>query len=375
MLKKLITGIIIAFAILGGIWGYFLYIGDPSTLRSRIASNRAYTAVFLISIIMITFLQWKNKIFRFLTMIILLVNAFLLGDLFFKNNIGLDSRQFIILFGLVLIGLAIMYISHRIRYILGILVGIAIGGVLLTGILPMYETIPNINDFVSSQTTQIINKWANQGKIIIKNALWTEEINVEDLDIADINLSETTQISFASPNTIDQQKLFIWLGDGSFINLSPQSAITLLQSWQHIDMQIIQGNISYYIPQGISGTIQIVGKYAAKQIQTIQNTTRAQLVKEFDQQKEDFFLKQLWGNIITNPIVNDTIKFFLNTLYTISPKNYQKNINNYNTIQEYLGLINTGTTNNLTGITTKNFIENIMGQIKKWSEETKFFNK
>gem|GEM_PF-2905003 len=93
-----------------------------------------------------------------MTIILIFINIFLVGDLFFRNNIGLNSQQFIILFGLIILALAITYISHRIRYILMGIVGIGIIFVLLTGVLPMYENIPNISDFVQSQKTKIINQ-------------------------------------------------------------------------------------------------------------------------------------------------------------------------------------------------------------------------
>jgi hypothetical protein len=90
--------------------------------------------------------------------ILVLINIFILGDVFFKNNIGLNSGQFITLFGLVVVALAVTYITHRIRFIFMGIVGIGIVFVLLTGILPMYETMPSIQDFISSQKTKILNQ-------------------------------------------------------------------------------------------------------------------------------------------------------------------------------------------------------------------------
>ncbi|MEI6773674.1 MAG: hypothetical protein WCL18_02375 [bacterium] len=78
--------------------------------------------------------------------------------MFFKNNIGLNSGQFLTLFGLVLVALAVTYITHWIRYLFMVIVGLGIGFVLLTGILPLYETMPSIDDFIQSQKTTIINQ-------------------------------------------------------------------------------------------------------------------------------------------------------------------------------------------------------------------------
>ena len=78
--------------------------------------------------------------------------------MFFRNNIGLNSQQFLTLFGLLILALAITYITHRVRFIFMGIVGIGIAFVLLTGVLPMYETMPNVQDFISSQKTKILNK-------------------------------------------------------------------------------------------------------------------------------------------------------------------------------------------------------------------------
>lgn len=134
------------------------------------------------------------------------------------------------LFGLIILAIAISYIKHRIRFILIIAVGGGIGFVLLTGILPMYEHIPNIDTFLQSQKSKIINKGADEGIILIKNELGTKELKVDELNADDINLSEKTQISFASKTLSEAEKIFIDLGNGIFINLNPQSAITLEQS-------------------------------------------------------------------------------------------------------------------------------------------------
>lgn len=372
MLKKLLTGIIIAVLILGWLYGYFLYAGDASILRSRIGNNRAYAATFFVSIILIYILQWTNKLFRFLMFIIILMNVYLLGDLFFRNNIGLDSRQFITLFGLIVVALATTYITHRVRYICMWIIGLGIAFVLVTGTLPMYETIPSIGDFVSSQKTKIINQWmASEWILVIKNALGTKEIPVSELKESDIDLSQKTQISFSSKTTAQLEKIFVDLGNGSFININPQSAVTLEQSWGKTIMQILQGNVQYYLPDQLSWGLKIIGKYKGKNIQTVKNDIRSNIINQFEDKKQEFFVDQIGGNMILNPTINKVIKFSINALYSISPKTYQKNLTNYNNIQQYLGISTTGdTTTKMTGENLRSMMDDLMGQIKKWAEET-----
>ena len=88
--------------------------------------------------------------------------------------------------------------------------------------------------------------------LLIKNALGTKEIQLSDLNQSDIDLSQKTQISFASKTKTGLEKIFINLGNGSFININPQSAVTLEQSGNQTIMQILQGNIQYYIPPELS---------------------------------------------------------------------------------------------------------------------------
>lgn len=315
--------------------------------------------------------QWGNKLFKFLIFVIIVINVFIIWDVFFRNNIGLNSGQFLTLFGLILLALAVTYITHWVRYVFMGILGLGIIFVLLTGILPLYENIPSISDFISSQKAKIINQWVNEGTLFIKNELWTREIPLNTLKESDINLSEKTQISFASKTQAGLEKIFVDLWNGSFININPQSAVTLEQSWGNTIMQILQGNIEYYTPSGLSWALQLIGKYKGKNIKNIQDGIRGSLLSQFKKKEEDFFINQIGGSMVLNPVINKIISFFIHTLYTISPKTYQKNLNNYNNIQQYLDISTTESTNSITTWESiKSIFSDIMSQVKKWAGET-----
>jgi hypothetical protein len=70
------------------------------------------------------------------------------------------------------------------------------------------------------------------------------------------------------------EKVFVHLGNGTFINLNPQSAVTIEQSGKNTIMQILQGDVQYYIPQELSGALQLIGKYKGKNIKEVQNSVR-----------------------------------------------------------------------------------------------------
>ncbi len=256
------------------------------------------------------------------------------------------------------------------------IVGLGIAFVLLTWVLPLYENMPSINDFIQSQKTTILSQWSegmvSEGKVLIKSALGSKVINIKDLTENDLNVDEKTQISFVSKTKDTAEKIFINLGNGSFINLNPQSAITLQKSWDQAVMQILQGNVEYYIPKDLSWALQLIGKYQGKSIQEIQNSIREDLTNQFEQKKEDFFINQIGGSIIFNPGIDRVIKFFINTLYSISPKTYEKNLTNYNNIQQYFGKSITGSVSpGFTGDNIRSIIDDIMSQVKKWAETTK----
>lgn len=371
MLKKILIGILIALVVLAGIWGYFLYTGDQTVIRTWIANNPVYTSIFFVSICSVYFLQGKNKIFRFLILIIVLVNLFIIGDVFFRNNIGLTSQQFIILFWLIILALAASYIRHRVRIIVIVLIGLGIGFVLLTGILPLYESLPNVDNFLQSQKPQIINQWASEWKITIKNILGNKEIEVKKINKENIDLSQKTQIIFASK--INEEEIFIHIKNGWFINIGAQSVITLEQTGTITMMQIFQWNIEYYIPEEYSGSLKLIGSKKWKHIKNIEQANWGNIITYKEQEQENFFIESLWGELILNPTIDKCIKFFIMILYKINPEKYQKNLNNYNTIQEYLGNFNEEN-NQYTGESVKSMISDIRSQAKKWTENTKNFN-
>lgn len=375
MIKKLFVGIFLGILGFWLFYLYFLYTGNPSILRDWIQTYQLYTAIFFVSLVMIYMLQWDNKIFRFLIVVIIIINLFIIGDVFFRNNIGLNSEQFLSLFGLILAALAVTYIQHWIRYLLMILIGLGIALVLLTGIIPLYENIPSVTEFIQWQKTRIVNQWTDtEGTLLIKSALGTKEILVNEMNENDIDLSQKTQISFVSKTKTWIEKIFIDLGNGAFININPQSAITLEQSGDQTIMEILQGNIYYYIPAEFSWALQLKGKYTGEKIQNIENTIRSTITNQFEQKKEDFFINELGGTMVLNPVIDNIIKFFITTLSTIRPKKYQENLTNYTTIQQYFGKSIPETTNIITtGENLRSIINDIMSQVKKWSEETTLF--
>ncbi|MCX6824822.1 MAG: hypothetical protein NTY80_01235 [candidate division SR1 bacterium] len=238
--------------------------------------------------------------------------------------------------------------------------------------LPLYNNIPSISDFIGSQNAKIINQGgASEGLIIIKNALGTKEVPVSEISKKDIDLSQKTQISFSSKTQGALEKIFIGIGNGVFINIPPQSSVTLQQTGDNTIMQILQGNIQYYTPPELAGAIKIIGKYKGKSVQDIQNNIRGNLLGQFEQKKQEFFINQLGGNMVLNPTIDKIIKFFINTLYNISPKTYQKNLTNYNNIQQYLGKATTGIITQKTGPGLESIINDIMSQVKKGAGETK----
>ncbi len=371
MIKKLLISISIGILAFWICYIYFLYAWDTSILRNRIQIHQLYTAIFFVSIVLFFMLQWGNKLSRFLIFILIVSNLFILGDIFFRNNIGLSNGQFITLFWLVMVALAVTYITHRVRYIFMSIIGLGIAFILLTWTLPLYQNIPSLQDFIQSQKATIINQWADEWILTIKNSIGTKEIPLDKVSKNNIDLSQKTQISFASKVETGSGKVFIDLGNGSFININPQSAITIEQTWKNTIMQILQGNIQYYIPPELSWALTLIGKYQGENIQNIKDSIRSNLVNAYEEKKKEFFINQIGGSMVLNPVVDKSIRFFINTLHDISPKTYQSNIDNYNTIQQYFGKSMTGSVDPaITGESLGSIVDDIMSQAKKWAETT-----
>jgi len=88
--------------------------------------------------------------------------------------------------------------------------------------------------------------------LTIKNALGNKTIPIDKVQQNDIDLSQKTQISYSSKTQSDSEKIFVDIGNGSFIHINPQSAITLEQTGNKTVMEILQGNIEYYVPSEFS---------------------------------------------------------------------------------------------------------------------------
>lgn len=78
--------------------------------------------------------------------------------------------------------------------------------------------------------------------------------------------------------------------------------------------------------------------------------------------------------MILNPAIDKIIRFFINTLYNISPKTYQNNRTNYKNIQHYLGNSITEENQNFTGESMRDIINDLISQAKRGTEDTRLFN-
>jgi len=239
----------------------------------------------------------------------------------------------------------------------------------------MYETIPNISDFVSSQKTTILNKGTKEWMLIIKNSLEKKEIaNVLGKNI-EIPMFEKTHITFASKTTENQEKLFISLWNGGFVQIPEQSIITIEKKGNVHKMEILQWKIEYFIPKEYSGSLVFIGKNKWVPIETIENNIRSVLIQDFETQKKAFLIEQLGWNILLNPTINKIIKFFITTLYTIQPTVYEKNMLNYQYIQKYFDIQSEVSWQNLTWENIQNIVQDMLYQAKKWNEKTMILKK
>lgn len=257
-----------------------------------------------------------------------------------------------------------MYIHHPVRYILISIISVGIVGVVYISILPMYETIPQIDNLMIGNQTTIYNQGIQQGVLIIKNKLGTKQIPLQDIKTQDIDISQTPQILFTSTSIIESHKLFLDIGNKVILDIPPQSVIQITTSGYKVIIDIQKGSIVYYIPQQQSEFVDIIGKASA--VTKIQNTSWTNIIQKSQQKQQEVFIQALGGKMITQPIINTIIGSTIQILYTLYPSKYQNNRENYLTIQTYLDIDQPNSSkSSFSGENIRSVLYDMIGQIKK----------
>jgi len=374
MIKKLWFALLIVLLILWTLRGYFFYMGTPDIVRWRIQTHPLYTAIFFVSIISIYLIRWEDKIRKILVFTIIVGNIILIGNLFFKNAIGLTTLQFLLVSIGILAIRGIAFIKHWVRGILISICCIGILFVLLAGILPMYHSLPDITAY-SIPWQKILHYGTDEGVLMLSTNVWTKEFSLKNSEIHNIDFRETTDIRFASPNVESKVRVFVDMGHDWILNIKPQSAIIFSETEKSINVEIIQWNVEYYIPEDFPKTFTILGGVSWNTMTDTTKTYRMESNIYFQEQAEKQFIEALWWELFLHPILHTLVWWYIKALYTISPNTYQNNIDNYTIIQKYRGNEPIDSIPTIREDDTSSLWQDIRSQMKKGGEETLLLKK
>lgn len=335
---KIFLWTLVTTAIFGLVYLFLSYYDKENTILPRFIQNQNYLIFLYVSIILwYSFSISHSKFANFLLWFIIIVNFFAAGRFFMNGQIWLWRQQFIILFGILIAGLLVSYINHRIRYILISIISIWFLVVLLISVIPtynnpldiqkLYDTQPITLSILFGDSAQDIAeanpsiKTVNQdGEKKLSLSKWTDIIAYDIADFVD------TQITFSTQKKLEKTNLIISAHDGWLIMMKSQSALKLVKSWSIIISKIMDGDVYTY-----SDTFT----WSADDMAIFEDQR-----KNFEQKKLDYITNLAWWNIVLNPTVDLLIKNYITVLMNIDQNRYAQNMMNYNEYHKYLKIDN-----------------------------------
>ncbi len=293
---------------------------------------------------------------------------------FLTNLINWSSSQWemIALIAVLLIGFAILFIRHWIRYVLIIPVIVIALFFLWLLVIPLYPQGPNgewffrqgtnmlfiFPDATAKSTSQIVIIHGDEKPTVLS----TQQETQQSLKEGDI-----TKINFVSQQPDEKTLCFIQLHEGTLIQLYPQSSLLLSGRYPLLDLQALQGKISFSpSPETAQATITMTWIIKDTSI----STEKSGLFSAFEQKKTDYLIQQ-WWTFMDNQTMNQLSKYFLEILNKIFPSLYSKNLQNYNDFQQYIQKIEALVdTKDTAAIQTS-----VANQAEKGRQETKLYQR
>ncbi|MFA7717176.1 MAG: hypothetical protein WC875_00485 [Candidatus Absconditabacterales bacterium] len=277
-----------------------------------------------------------------------------------------NRPEIVILIGLLLLGIGVLKISHRIRFILIIPVVAIIIFILGMFIVPLYQQGFDTEGFFRQQETKliIIPYETSTAQIMIKPQGGTpQRLSTQKAIQQIIQGFEGTQISFISQDTGEKAECFIQIPNGMLVQIFPQSALLLSGKYPNIEISTLQGTITYTSGNISQANILIKGLH----IDTQMNTYKNMLITAFEEKKKEYLGRGLSG-LSENATINKLSKRYLDVLSSLSPSKYAKNVINYSEAQKYIDIPAT-----VEKIVDPNTSKDILQQATKGRQETKLY--
>jgi len=330
-------------------------------------------------------LRWNEEKRKRRWFVVLILSQFVLwGGYFLQENFSLSIIQVGVFLSIILLLILMFQINHWIKYLfLPILIWLAFW-IFSFSIFPLFQEKPDIEWFISQQKDKV-STLISKNKDLVKMLLYVEMWWVKkEFDLTktkttrNLNLTEETIFSLASKEKDPTSAIFISLSHGDQIVLFPQSSLSIqidkewsghryitkvkqgtiwvfqtqpsiekklniiqfsgvdiitsqwlfVQNWQDVWMSVSSG--SYYL-SGNLHTKNMENMFDQKIIDE-----QKRIYNEFEKNKQDFLIKQIWEFTMSSIISRRFNKFFLDILFTFFPERFGQNQLNYQAFEEYL---------------------------------------
>lgn len=322
-----------------------------------------------ISFIVISYLSNKNaKKNREIIRSILILDLYILGNFFLKDNLNLNWSEFAIFFMFLLLLILTSYIKHRIKWIIWLILWIWILFFLLKSVFPDFEINPNeisidqIQNKLVIQTSEKPEALSlNNTKIIIESTKNTKSIDILWNLESSININDIKKISFLSKNDKIHAKIYITIGK-DILYLNPQSSINFQYSGAKTIINSDSIKWKVWIYQNSTSNIIIDWNIISNDPQNIEEVKKLQ-------DNKSLLISQYGWFLIENQTTRKISKLLLDISFYIFPSQYKNNIENYNSVIKllWIGDISDNYKDSQAWTWTQ---KSFFNQIKKWYWKT-----
>lgn len=326
-----------------------------------IISNKYYIFVLCLSLAICLSIYWNEKPkSKFILYFIICINVLYLLFLFFVWNIWLSWGEWLLILAFLILWFLWIYIRGWLGYTIIIISLIWSLIILFLWFIPLFEKWPDFQWFEKKFAERILvysNVYLNENnaQIVKDNKVYPiyEWLNTYDFKIK----NTPSQIVFQSDNLYQNMYCFVVFKWWSFVEILPQSAITISDNFE---IEVLTWIVKYY---GDLNSFSFVWWNVTQE--TSDNVINIVSNRYYDSLK--LYLKtELWSNILYNKSVLKVSKKTLMILSKIFPWKYDKNLEN---LQEYVDVfwVNIDDSEKYDGeISTKSVLDSVWWGVKKW---------
>lgn len=298
-----------------------------------------------------------------------MINFLYIIFLFWTSNIGLNTNQWYILIGLLILAFVWVYIKNRIWWTITTLSIVFLIWTFISLFIPLYENWPDIEGFNNSFKTQLLTyskASLNWSKVYVQLDKKEFQIN-NQLSSYDIKINNSwSQLLFKSNKKYLNTFAYIVFPNQEFIEIHPQSAININKDYM---VEIITGTIKYF-PQGhkwFSFTWKTIPSLVVNE-ESLNNINWY-----YEGLLKEYIIQNIWlESFVENKNIFQISEFIVNTLAKILPKQFKNNLKNLEDYKKYLNI--TFEENYKTWFDDKKIQKDLLKNLRDWLNSTKTAN-